>query len=111
MPASLADWLPAPPGVLVGVVSRWPGFLKLARTMMLAAATTAESLLFRDARKPNWRRSLRSRLQRSSLDAATASSLPHTLRVVTFPLVSKPTSANCVRYEQFIHKPRQSLTA
>jgi DNA-binding transcriptional regulator YhcF (GntR family) len=104
VPASLTDWLPAPPGVLVGVVSRWPGFLKLARTMMVAAGFHADSLVFRDARKPNWRRGLK---QAAAIvtDAATAAGLPPTIRVVAFPLVSEATLAELRRYEQFIHNP------
>jgi GntR family transcriptional regulator len=34
VPASLAGWLPAPPGLLVGVASRWPEFLKVARAVL-----------------------------------------------------------------------------
>jgi len=54
----LAPWLPAPSGHLVGIVSRWEGFLTIARTMLIAAGLPAEALLFRDARKPQWRRGL-----------------------------------------------------
>jgi DNA-binding transcriptional regulator YhcF (GntR family) len=41
VPTSLAGWLPAPAGVLVGVASRWPDFLKLSRTMLPAFQRTA----------------------------------------------------------------------
>ena len=37
VPASLGAWLPAKGELLVGVASRWPGFLKSARTMLVAA--------------------------------------------------------------------------
>ena len=37
VPSSLAKWLPAPTSVLVGVASRWPNFLKTARTLLQAA--------------------------------------------------------------------------
>src|SRR6266849_3467818 len=47
VPASLAGWLPAPPGALVGIVSRWPNFLKLSRTLLIAAGLHADSLVFR----------------------------------------------------------------
>jgi DNA-binding transcriptional regulator YhcF (GntR family) len=36
VPASLSGWLPAPSGALVAVASRWPDFLKHAKTMLLA---------------------------------------------------------------------------
>jgi GntR family transcriptional regulator len=104
VPASLADWLPAPPGVLLGVVSRWPGFLRLARTMMAAAGFHADSLVFRDARKANWRRGLKEAAAIVT-DAATAAGLPPTVRVVAFPLISEATLAELRRYEQFIHNP------
>lgn len=54
----LAPWLPAPSGFLIGVVSRWPEFLSTARTMLVAAGLSADVLLLRDARKPQWRRGL-----------------------------------------------------
>src|SRR5260370_13109577 len=36
VPTSLAGWLPAPSGTLIGIASGWPDFLKLARTMLNA---------------------------------------------------------------------------
>src|ERR1700734_606621 len=59
VPTSLSGGLPAPPGVMVGVASRWPVFLKLARTILVAAGFPSDSLLFRDARKGNWQRGLK----------------------------------------------------
>jgi DNA-binding transcriptional regulator YhcF (GntR family) len=54
----LNPWLPAPSGHLIGVVSHWPEFLDRARTMLIAAGLPAEVLIFRDARRPRWRRGL-----------------------------------------------------
>src|SRR5204863_454070 len=51
VPASLAAWLPAPTGTLIAIASRWPEFLKLARTILTAAGFHKDSLLFRDVRK------------------------------------------------------------
>ena len=45
---------------LVAVVSRWPEFLKWARTMLVAAGLDADALSFRDARERNWEKGLRS---------------------------------------------------
>jgi DNA-binding transcriptional regulator YhcF (GntR family) len=59
VPSSLAEWLPASSNVLVGIASRWLDFLKLARTMLIAAGFHPDCLVFRDARKPNWQRGLR----------------------------------------------------
>jgi len=49
-----------PRDALVAVVSRWPEFLRWARTMLVAAGLDADALSFRDAREPNWEKGLRS---------------------------------------------------
>lgn len=48
------------PDSLVAIVSRWPEFLKWARTMLVAAGLDADALSFRDARERNWEKGLRS---------------------------------------------------
>ena len=48
------------PESLVSIVSRWPEFLKWARTMLVAAGLDADALSFRDARERNWEKGLRS---------------------------------------------------
>jgi DNA-binding transcriptional regulator YhcF (GntR family) len=85
----LAPWLPAPPGHLVGIVSRWEGFLTTARTMLIAAGLPAEALLFRDARKPQWKRGLE-QVSVILCDTVTASmpGLVGRPRVVVFPLLA-----------------------
>ena len=45
---------------LVAVVSRWPEFLRWARTMLVAAGLDADALSFRDARERGWEKGLRS---------------------------------------------------
>jgi DNA-binding transcriptional regulator YhcF (GntR family) len=104
VPSSLTGWLPAPPGVLVGVTSRWPGFLKLARTMLVAAGFHADSLVFRDARKANWQRGLKE-VRAVVCDLATASELPKAFLAVPFGLISESSLAELLRYEQFISSP------
>ncbi len=47
VPTSLAGWLPAPSGALIGIASGWQDFLKLARTMLNAAGFHPDSLIFR----------------------------------------------------------------
>jgi GntR family transcriptional regulator len=49
-----------PADALVAVVSRWPEFLKWARTMLVAAGLDADALSFRDARERGWDKGLRS---------------------------------------------------
>jgi hypothetical protein len=104
VPASLAGWLPAPPGVLLGIASRWPGFLKLARTMLTAAGFDSDTLVFRDARKPNWQRGLKETAV-VICDLLTAAELPKKSLIVPFPLVSESSLAELRRYEQFISSP------
>jgi DNA-binding transcriptional regulator YhcF (GntR family) len=104
VPSSLAGWLPAPSGILVGIASRWPGFLKLARTMLVAAGFHPDSLIFRDARKPYWQRGLKE-TEAVVCDLVTESALPKTSRPVPFSLVSEASVAELRRYEQFIRSP------
>jgi DNA-binding transcriptional regulator YhcF (GntR family) len=45
---------------LVAIVSRWPEFLRWARTLLVAAGLDGDALSFRDARARNWEKGLRS---------------------------------------------------
>jgi len=101
VPTSLAGYLPAPSGILVGVASRWPGFLKLARTMLLAAGFHPDALVFRDARKQNWQRGLKEAAA-VVCDTLTAADSPASFRILSFPLVSESSLAELRRYEDFI---------
>ena len=49
-----------PRDALVAIVSRWPEFLRWARTMLVAAGLDADALSFRDCRERNWEKGLRS---------------------------------------------------
>lgn len=104
VPVSLAGWLPAPSGALVCVASRWPGFLKLSRTVLAAAGFQADGLIFRDARKAGWQRGLK---QAAAIvcDSATAQDAPNTCRIVSFPLLSDSSLAELRRYEEFLRSP------
>jgi DNA-binding transcriptional regulator YhcF (GntR family) len=48
------------PDALIAVVSRWPEFLRWARTMLVAAGLDPDALTVRDAREGNWEKGLRS---------------------------------------------------
>jgi len=104
VPSSLADWLPAPSGKLVGVVSRWPDFLKIARAILGAAAFHPDSLVFRDAREPDWRRGLK---QTAAVvcDSLIVRDLPAGCKAIPFQLLSEGSIAELRRQETFIGLP------
>jgi DNA-binding transcriptional regulator YhcF (GntR family) len=104
VPASLAGYLPAPASALVGVASRWPEFLKVARAMLNAVGFHPDSLVFRDAREENWQRGLK---QTAAVicDSLTAAELPAGCRAIPFSLLSEASIAELRRYEEFIIQP------
>jgi DNA-binding transcriptional regulator YhcF (GntR family) len=104
VPTSLAEWLPAPAHVLVGVASKWPEFLKLARIVLNAAEFHPDNLLLRDARKPRWQRGLE---QTAAVicDAVTATHLPKDCLAIPFPVLSESSLAELRRYQEFVRSP------
>jgi len=104
VPTSLAGYLPAPSSALVGVASRWPEFLKVARAVLTAAGFHPDSLVFRDAREPNWQRGLK---QTAAVvcDLLTAAELPEGCRAIPFALLSEASIGELKRYEAFIPQP------
>jgi DNA-binding transcriptional regulator YhcF (GntR family) len=104
VPTSLSEWLPAPTGALVAIASRWPDFLKLARTMLLAAGFQSDALLLCDARKPNWQRGLK---QAAAVvcDSATADLLPAAPRKIVFALLAKASLSELAKYRDFLSDP------
>ena len=104
VPTSLAGWLPAPTGTLIGIASSWPGFLKLARTILQAAGFHSDALVFRDARKSNWQRGLQ---QTAAVvcDSVTATLLPTICMAIPFPFLSETSIAELQRYVEFIQNP------
>jgi len=104
VPASLAEYLPAPTGALVGVASRLQEFLKIARTILNAAGFHPDSLMLRDAREKDWQRGLE---QTAAVvcDVLTAVDLPNGCRAIPFSLLSEASIAELRRYEEFIRDP------
>lgn len=97
----LTPWLPAPAGHLIGVVSHWPEFLTTARTVLIAAGLSPESLIFRDARQPRWNRGLE-QVTAILCDAYTATvpALPAKPHTLIFPFLADSTMAELGRYSQ-----------
>jgi DNA-binding transcriptional regulator YhcF (GntR family) len=108
VPTSLAGWLPAPSGTLIGIASGWPNFLKLARAILHAAGFHPDALVFRDSRKANWQRGLE---QTAAVvcDTVTATRLPAGCRAISFPLLSESSIAELRRYQEFITRPIESV--
>src|SRR5579863_287844 len=108
VPASPAGYLPAPAAALVGIASRWPNFLKIARTMLIAVGFSPDALIVRDAAKPNWQRGLK---QTAAVvcDSLTAAELPPGCRAIPFSLLSESSIAELRRYAEFVSHPIESL--
>jgi DNA-binding transcriptional regulator YhcF (GntR family) len=101
---SLAGWLPARHDVLICVASRWDEFLRMGRTMLVAAGFDPETLLVRDARKANWQRGVNA-ARAVVCDVATAKQVAKGMLTVTFPVVSEESLAEMKRYEEFVKSP------
>ncbi|MGA8272265.1 MAG: GntR family transcriptional regulator [Candidatus Sulfotelmatobacter sp.] len=104
VPTSLGSWLPAPTGALVGIASRWPEFLKVARAVLNAAGFHPDSLIFRDARSPNWHRGL-AETTAVVCDSVTATKLPAGCRAIPFTLLSQSSTDELLRFVKFVNDP------
>jgi DNA-binding transcriptional regulator YhcF (GntR family) len=108
VPLSLEEWLPVPKDTLVGIASRWPGFLKLARTMLVAAGLHPDSLVFRNTSEAGWQKGLK---QTAAVicDSVTASEMPKGCVVIPFALLSENALRELRRYQRFITAPLTHL--
>ena len=104
VPASLAGWLPAPADALVGVASKWPEFLKLARIVLVAAGFGQDNLVLRDVRKPRWQRGLEETAA-VVCDLVTAAQLPKSCLASPFPVLSEAAVTELQRVQEFIRSP------
>ncbi len=104
VPSSLGEWLPAPSGALVGVASRWPEFLKVARAVLNAAGFHPDSLIFCDARDANWQRGLKATAA-VVCDSVTAGELPAGCRAIPFSLLSQSSVDELRRFAEFVNEP------
>jgi DNA-binding transcriptional regulator YhcF (GntR family) len=84
----LQKYLPEHSSDLVGIASRWSEFQRIARTMLIAAGLTQQSLLMRDATRPGWKRGLES-TSGVVCDAATAQELPKGCFPIVFRLLGE----------------------
>ena len=75
------------PDALVAIVSRWPEFLRWARTMLVAAGLDVDALTLRDARERRWEKGLQS----ASLvitDSLMARNIPEGCHVKVFRVIA-----------------------
>lgn len=109
-PASLLKWLPAKKELLVGVASRWTGFLEVARTILVAAGFAEDSLVCRNARRPGWAKGL---LQTAAVvcDSLTGTELPKGCRPIPFPLLTEASLDELRAYEKFALDPPAERSA
>ena len=84
--AYLQRYMPAHSSDLVGIVSRWSDFQRIAQTMLVAAGFAPECLLVRDATRTGWKRGLEEAIA-VVCDAAAASELPAGSRAIVFRLL------------------------
>ena len=100
--AWLTPWLPPPPGHLIGVVSHWPEFLTIARTILIAAGIDPDTLIFRDARQPRWNRGLND-VTAILCDAYTATvpALPSKPHTIIYPFLADSAHAELARYSKY----------
>ena len=80
------------PGTLVVVASRWRGFLKSARAILIAAGLDPDGLDFRDAHQPDWQKGLRS-AGLVITDSLIANYLPAGCAVRVFRVISEASIA------------------
>jgi GntR family transcriptional regulator len=73
---------------LVAIVSRWPEFLRWARTMLVAAGLDPDALTFRDARERSWEKGLRS-AEFVITESLMAPKIPEGCSVKVFRLVAE----------------------
>jgi DNA-binding transcriptional regulator YhcF (GntR family) len=97
--AWLDSWLSSLHGGLIGVASRWPDFIEIARTVLEAAGVENERLILRNVTRPRWTRGL-DQTAAIICDACTASSgkLPNTPRICVFPFLADSARQELARF-------------
>jgi DNA-binding transcriptional regulator YhcF (GntR family) len=89
---------------LVAIVSRWPDFLKWARTILVAAALDSDAMSFRDAREPGWKKGLSSSAMVIT-DALTATHLPPGCNTRVFRIIADSSLDELRNFKEFHAKP------
>jgi len=101
VPADMHKWLPVPEDALVGIVSRWPGFVRMAKTMLVATAFNPDAMVERIRGTPGWSDGLTATAA-VLCDVPTAKFLPARVRAVVFQFVSDAALAELRKVEATI---------
>jgi len=104
VPGSIAGQERPSADSLVTVVSRWPDFLKWARTILVAAALDPDAMSFRDARERGWQKGLSSSAMVIT-DALTATRLPSGCRTRVFRIIADSSLDELRNFKEFLAKP------
>jgi len=104
VPGSIAGQERPSADSLVTVVSRWPDFLKWARTILVAAALDPDAMSFRDAREPGWQKGLKSSAMVIT-DALTATQLPAGCRTRVFRIIADSSLDELRNFKEFLATP------
>jgi GntR family transcriptional regulator len=86
---------------LLTIVSRWPDFLKWARTILVAAALDPDAMDFRDARGQGWQKGLAASAMVIT-DALTATRLPPGCRTRVFRLIADSSIEELRTFKEFL---------
>ena len=98
--AWLDSWLSSLKGrQLIGVVSRWPDFIEIARTVLIAAGVEPDLLVLRNAARPRWVRGL-DQTGAIICDARTAAGgkIPKGPRIFVFPFLAEAARVELARF-------------
>ncbi len=104
VPGSIAGQERPSADSLVTVVSRWPDFLKWARTILVAAAIDPDAMSFRDARERGWQKGLKSGVIVIT-DVLNATRLPSGCRAHVFRLIADSSLDELRNFKEFLAKP------
>ena len=104
VPGSIAGQERPSSDSLVTVVSRWPDFLKWARTILVAAALDPDAMSFRDAREPGWQKGLMSSAMVIT-DALTATQIPAGCNTRVFRIIADSSIDELRNFKEFLANP------
>jgi hypothetical protein len=96
--AYLKRYLPEHSGDLIGIASRWVEFQRIARTMLIAAGLSPESLVVRDPANHGWKRGLEATAG-VVCDSVTALELPPGAFPMRFTLLDTASVAHLRQME------------